>query len=194
MPYGKSALAAAAPVLGLIANAGAEEQAASTYALAADARGISAKFAEKLKSELVGAMKVDGPVNAIEVCNVSAPAIAADASANGWSAGRTSLKTRNPKNAPDAWEKRTLEEFDAAKSAGADAAKLEHFEVIEENGVRTFRFMKAIPVAEPCLACHGEAIKEPVSAKLKELYPDDRATGYKVGDIRGAFTLSSALK
>ncbi len=158
------------------------------------ARAISAAFAGKLKGELVGAMKVDGPVKAIEVCNVAAPAIAADASANGWAVARTSLKTRNPKNAPDAWEKRVLEEFDAAKSKGAEAAKLEHFEVVEKNGARTFRFMKAIPVAEPCLTCHGEAVKEPVKARLAELYPDDRATGYKLGDIRGAFTLSKPLQ
>ena len=194
MPYGKSALAAVSLFLGLAANAGAQEQAASIDALAAEARGISARFAEKLKSELVGAMKVDGPLKAIEVCQIAAPAIAADASANGWSVGRTSLKTRNPKNAPDTWEKRVLEEFDAAKSKGADATRLERFEVVEENGVRTFRYMKAIPVAEPCLTCHGETIKEPVKAKLAELYPNDRATGYKVGDIRGAFTLSKLLQ
>ncbi len=36
-------------------------------------------------------------------------------------------------------------------------------------------------------------MKEPVKAKLAELYPDDRATGYKEGDIRGAFTLSKPL-
>ena len=194
MPYGKSALAAAALFFGFTAIAGAEEQAASPDALAAAARGISATFADKLKGELVGAMKVDGPVKAIEVCNVAAPAIAADASANGWTVARTSLKPRNPKNAPDAWEKRVLEEFDTAKSTGAEAAKLEHFEVVEKDGVRTFRFMKAIPVAEPCLTCHGEAIKEPVKARLAELYPDDRATGYKLGDIRGAFTLSKPLQ
>jgi hypothetical protein len=193
MPYGKSVLAAVALFLGFAADAGAEE-AASPDALAAEARAIAAKFAEKLKSELVVAMKAEGPVKAIEVCNVAAPAIAADASANGWSVGRTSLKTRNPKNAPNAWEMRILEEFDAAQSKGAEAAKLEHFEVVEKNGVRTFRFMKAIPVAEPCLTCHGETIKEPVKAKLAELYPNDRATGYKVGDIRGAFTLSKPLQ
>ncbi len=194
MPYGKRAFAAVALFLGLTANAGAEEQAASTDMLAAEARAIASAFGEKLKGELVGAIKVDGPVKAIEVCNVSAPAIAADASANGWSVGRTSLKTRNTKNAPDAWEKRTLGEFDAAKSAGADATKLERSEMVEKNGVRTFRFMKAIPVAEPCLTCHGESIKAPVKARLAEPYPDDRATGYKVGDIRGAFTLSKPLQ
>ncbi len=194
MSYGKSAFAGVVLFLGLTANAVAEEQATPNDLLAAEARAIASAFGEKLKGELVGAIKVDGAVKAIEVCNVSAPAIAADASANGWSVGRTSLKTRNTKNAPDAWEKRTLEEFDAAKSAGADATKLERSEVVEKNGVRTFRFMQAIPVAEPCLTCHGESIKEPVKARLAELYPDDRATGYKVGDIRGAFTLSKPLK
>jgi hypothetical protein len=140
-------------------------------------------------------MNVDGPLKAIEVCNVAAPAIAADASANGWTVGRTSLKARNPKNAPDAWEEAALKEFDAAKAKGADLKTLEKSEIVEKDGVRTFRFMKAIPTAaEPCLACHGEAIKDPVKAKLAELYPADKATGYKEGDIRGAFTLSKALK
>ena len=194
MPYAKSALAMTALFLGLTVGAAAQEPAASADVLAGEARAIAARFADKLKSELVAAMKVDGPVKAIEVCNVAAPAIAADASANGWSVGRTSLKTRNPKNAPDGWEKRVLEEFDAAKSTGADAAKLEHFEVLENNGVRAFRFMKAITVAEPCLTCHGDAIKEPVKARLGELYPYDRASGYKAGDIRGAFTLSKTLQ
>ena len=180
--------------MGITTNAPAEQQAASTDALAVDARAIAVRFSEKLKSKLMAAMKVDGPVKAIEVCHVAAPAIAADASANGWSVGRTSLKTRNPRNGPDAWEKGTLEELDTAKSTGADVTKLERFEVVEKNGLRTFRFMKAIPVAEPCLTCHGETIKEPVKARLAGLYPEDRATGYKVGEIIGAFTLSKPLQ
>jgi hypothetical protein len=195
MPAGRRAFAATALFFGFIASAGAVEPAASTGALAAEARAAIGKFAEKLKGELMGAMKVDGPVKAIDVCNVSAPAIATDASANGWTVGRTSLKVRNPKNAPDAWEEAALKEFEAAKAKGADPKTLEKSEVVETNGVRTFRFMKAIPAAaEPCLACHGEAIKEPVKAKLAELYPADKATGYKEGDIRGAFTLAKTLK
>jgi hypothetical protein len=194
MPERRRAAATAALFLGLTGAAGAEP-AASPDALAAEARGIVAKFAEKLKGELIGAMKVDGPVKAIEVCNVSAPAIAGEVSAGGWSVGRTSLKVRNSKNAPDAWEQAALKAFDEAEAKGADPKTLEKFEVVENEGVRTFRFVKAIPAAaEPCLACHGEAIKEPVKAKLIELYPADKATGYKEGDIRGAFTLSKTLK
>ncbi len=73
-------------------------------------------------------------------------------------------------------------------------AKLERSEVADVGGVPTFRYMKAIPTAEPCLTCHGVNVAEPVKAKLAQLYPQDQATGFKAGDIRGAFTISKPLK
>jgi hypothetical protein len=158
--------------------------------LAAQARGIASGFAEKLKAELMGAMKASGPVAAIETCNTAAPAIAKGASADGWTVGRTSLKLRNENNAPDAWEKETLQFFEAEKAKGADASKLEKYATVEKDGVKTFRYMKAIVTAEPCLACHGETVADPVKARLGALYAKDQATGFKQGDIRGAFTLS----
>ena len=66
MSYRKSAGAAVALIAALTAAAGAEERATPNDALAAGAREIAGKFAEKLKSELVGATKVEGPVKAIE--------------------------------------------------------------------------------------------------------------------------------
>jgi hypothetical protein len=184
--------------IALLASAGGNamaEDAGANEALTAQARGIAAKFADKLKGELMTAMKADGPVRAIDVCNVAAPAIAGEVSTDGWTVKRTSLKPRNAKAGPDAWEKQTLEFFEAEKAKGADAAKLERSEVADVGGVRTFRYMKAIPTAaEPCLACHGGTIAEPVKAKLAELYPQDQATGYHAGDIRGAFTISKPLK
>ena len=183
--------------IALLASAGGNamaEDGGANEALAAQARGIAAKFADKLKGELVAAMKADGPVKAIEVCNVAAPAIEGEASTDGWTVKRTSLKLRNAKAAPDAWEKQTLEFFEAEKAKGADAAKLERAEIADVGGVSTFRYMKAIPTAEPCLTCHGGNVAEPVKAKLAELYPQDQATGYQAGDIRGAFTISKPLK
>lgn len=53
--------------------------------------------------------------------------------------------------------------------------------------------MKAIPTAGLCLQCHGTAINPEVSAKLNELYPHDKAVGYREGDIRGAFLVTSKL-
>jgi hypothetical protein len=172
----------------------AKNAAGPDAALAAQARGIVSGFSKKLKGELMSAMKASGPVKAIEVCNTAAPAIAKDASTGGWTVGRTSLKLRNENNAPDAWEKETLQFFEAEKAKGADVSKLEKYITIEKDGVKTFRYMKAIPTAKPCLACHGGAVADPVKAKLDALYPKDQATGFKPGDIRGAFTLSKAVK
>jgi len=44
-----------------------------------------------------------------------------------------------------------------------------------------------------CLKCHGEDIDPKVAAKLDALYPQDNARGYKVGQVRGAFTLKKKL-
>jgi hypothetical protein len=163
---------------------------------AAAARGIVKEFATTLQGELGAAMKAGGPVNAIGVCNTRAPAIAADLSKkNNWKVARTSLKPRNTKNAPDAWETRVLNEFEARKAKGEDPAGIEHAEIVTNGGKREFRYMKAIAIAPdaPCLGCHGGKIDPAVSAKLKTLYPQDQATGYNTGDLRGAFTLRHSL-
>ena len=149
-----------------------------------------------LVTELQAAMKAGGPVNAIGVCNKRASAIAADISRkHGWKIGRTSLKYRNPKNAPDAWETQVLQDFEKRKAAGEDPAKLEHYAVVEQDGKQVFRYMKALPIPEgaPCLACHGQKLDPAVAAKLKELYPKDQATGFKTGDLRGAVTITQPL-
>ena len=56
-----------------------------------------------------------------------------------------------------------------------------------------FRFMKAIPTGAVCLKCHGTDLSPAVTAKLTELYPDDKATGFKEGDLRGAFVVVKNL-
>jgi len=157
-------------------------------------RTIIKEFFGNLKGELVSAMKQGGPVHAISVCNTVAPTLAHQQSEkHGWEVARTSLKVRNPDNAPDAWEKAVLDKFDQRKAAGEDPTKIAYYEVVEENGERYFRMMKAIPTGEVCLKCHGSNIAVPVRAKLDELYPGDTARGYSAGDIRGAFTLKKKL-
>jgi len=179
--------------LPLAAHAGAE-----TDPLVAESKQVVKEFFGKLKGELQSAMKEGGPVHAIQVCNTIAPAVAQELSdKHGMRVARTSLKLRNQENAPDAWEQKVLEQFEARRAKGENPAKMAYSEVVEENGQKRFRFMKAIgmpPLDQmPCLKCHGEEIADPVKAKLDELYPDDQARGYKPGQIRGAFTLSKPL-
>ena len=164
----------------------------------AEAKKITGAFFNELKGELVKGMKAGGPVAAIEVCKSLAPAIAIKHSNNtGWDVGRTSLKLRNPSNAPDAWETDVLNKFEERRANGEGPDTLAYAETVEENGEKYFRFMKGIvmpPVDKmPCLKCHGENLDAKTAAKLDELYPQDNARGYKAGQVRGAFTLKKKL-
>jgi mono/diheme cytochrome c family protein len=160
----------------------------------AEGKGIIKAFFGDLKGELVKGMKEHGPVDTISTCHKVAPNLAvAHSQMSGWEVGRTSLKVRNPENAPDAWETAVLNEFEARKAAGEDPKLISKAEIVQEDGRKYFRMMKAIPTAEVCTKCHGAELAEPVAAKLHELYPEDKATGFKVGDLRGAFTLKKPL-
>ena len=162
---------------------------------AAEAKGIVKEFFTSLKGELQSAMKEGGPVNAIVVCKERAPAIAQDLSdKTGWEVGRTSLKLRNPAlNAPDEWEQAVLLKFEERKKDGENVETMAFAEVVETGDGKQYRFMKAIPTGDVCLACHGDAITPDVTAALDEAYPEDQARGYQLGDIRGAFTLAKPL-
>ena len=162
--------------------------------LTAEGQQVIQSFFTDLKGELVKGMKEGGPVHTIDVCSKVAPTLAeAHSQMSGWRIARTSLKPRNPKNAPDAWETQVLMEFETRKAAGEDPSKLMYTEIVEENGHQVFRMMKAIPTAEVCTKCHGVELPEPVVQKLDELYPQDQARGFSVGDLRGAFTLQKDL-
>ncbi len=167
-------------------------------AYAAESKAVVQEFFGQLKGELGKSMKASGPVATIDVCNKTAPAIAKSLSEkHGMSVARTSLKTRNSANAPDAWEEAVLQKFEQRRAAGESPAEMAFFEIVEENGQKNFRFMKAIgmpPLTKmPCLKCHGENIDPKITAKLDELYPEDKARGYKPGQIRGAFTITKPL-
>jgi hypothetical protein len=180
-----------ASLLTLGATAVADE---SMQATINEGKGVIKAFAGDLKGELKKGMKEGGPEKAIEVCKTVAPQLAeAHGQMSGWQVARTSLKVRNADNAPDAWETAVLQEFENRKAAGEDPMKLVKAEVVEEQGHKVFRMMKAIPTAEVCTKCHGGEIAEPLAAKLDELYPEDKARGFKVGDLRGAFTLKKPL-
>lgn len=183
---------AAAPAPDRVADRAAGT--ADTEALAAEAGALAKGYGGTLLAAVKSALETSGPVGAIAFCHDEAPGMAAEQSRrSGWRIARTSLKPRNPNAAPDDYERRVLEEFSRKIAAGAPVAGLSHAEIVETDGGRVFRFMAAIPTAAPCLTCHGSSLKPEVAAKIRELYPADRATGFSEGDMRGAFTLSKPL-
>ena len=161
-----------------------------TAELATSARDITQRFGAALKAELMKGMKQGGPPAAVEACSEKAPGIAQSlALEGGWQVRRTSLKTRNPDNAPDAWEQAALERFDKSVAEGTLASELEFFEIVDGE----FRYLKAIPTEGVCLTCHGDQIAAEIVAALDKRYPDDKARGFHVGDVRGAFSVRKRL-
>ena len=156
--------------------------------LAADAQIIVKRFGSMLKPRLLEAMASGGPGHAVDVCAIEAPKIAADlGQETGWIVKRVSLKPRNLANASaDAFEARILRKFDQRQQAGESPATISHAEMI--NG--QFRFMKAQGTEALGLSCHGESVTPSVLKVIAEHYPEDVATGYSLGQVRGAFSLT----
>ncbi len=161
-----------------------------------EARKVATMVPPKLLAVLTAEIEKGGPEGAIGICREKAPAMAKAASEQtGWSIRRVSLNNRNPKAVPDAWERAVLEDFDRRAAAGESPATLEKGELVTEEGKKSYRYMKALPTLDLCLKCHGPqaSLSPAVKAKLAELYPQDKATGYSVGQIRGAMTIRKPI-
>lgn len=156
-----------------------------------EAREASMTFQNALKKELMSAMQSGGPLKAVEVCHSRAPEIAEEiGKQTGWEIGRTSLKTRNENNMPSDAERDVLEEFEQRKNNGEAISTLEWWQENEE----AIAYMKAIPMKGMCASCHGSNVSPSLKQHINEFYLYDMATGFKVGDIRGAFTLKKYLE
>ncbi len=172
--------------------AGAEARASEPAALER-ARGMTKTFAAELQATLLAAIEAGGPVHAIGVCKHDAPRITAAQASEGWSLSRTALRVRNPANAPSDWQRAVLERWQAQLTAGevADPATLEW----SDTSAGEFRYMRGIALGGVCLTCHGasEQLGEGVAAALAEHYPADQATGFAVGQLRGAIVVRGPI-
>ncbi len=156
-------------------------------AVEAEAKALVQQLAGQLKPRLQQAIAEGGPAQATGVCANFAPALMDELSASsGWEVRRVSLQPRNRERAtPDAWERDVLERFSAGQAAGTPAAELNYGKKV--NG--RYRYMQAQGVEPLCLMCHGTELAAPVKSALAKYYPDDSATGYSLGEVRGAISL-----
>lgn len=158
------------------------------------AHAVTQTFHERYKVELNTALK-DGPVAAIGAYAEFAPGLASTLSEETpFEITRTAARVRNADNLPDAWELANLEKFEKEIKAGADPKKLEVYSVTTTTeGQKLFRYMRPITMGEQCLVCHGTEVKGDVKAEIAKTYPDDKAIGYNLNELRGAFTLIQQL-
>ena len=137
---------------------------------------LLAPFKTNLKNELVTSMQ-SGLDEAIAACNTAAPAIAGSLSVDGVVMGRSSHKLRNPANAAPDWVAPVMERYLAGKSQPVS--------VELDDGRRGY--LEPIMMQPLCLTCHGQELQPAVAEKLAQLYPEDEATGFAEGDLRGVF-------
>ncbi len=161
-------------------------------------RSIAGDLLGQLGQKLKAAMSTDGPVAAVSVCKESAPAIARQLSvANDAKVTRVGTRVRNQNmGIPNAWQKEALTQFEARLSQGEKAADIEYWQVADNgHGKSELRYAKAIAVQPQCLSCHGSAqdIAAPLAEKLRIEYPNDQATGYSVGQLRGAVVVTRPI-
>ena len=155
----------------------AAEPSRSDFEQRADA--ATKRFGRELQAALEGAIAEGGPEHAIGLCNHMAPQITSSHSVDGLRLRRVGVRVRNHEtNVPT----------DAERAAMMKLTREAPTTVATLNGKR--KFLRAIYVGSPlCLNCHGTNIKPKVKEKLDELYPEDEATGFFLGDLRGAFVV-----
>lgn len=146
---------------------------------------ITTRVQKLLLANVMTAMKAGGPVNAVEFCNIHAMPLT-DSLAGEYNCviQRVSDKYRNPAN--------KLSEADADILVKMSSSVPIKPVLASENGRMVY--YKPIKIAMPaCLSCHGSAGKEIESKTLEiitQKYPNDRAIGYKEGDLRGLWKIT----
>lgn len=141
-----------------------------------------------LLQNVAGAIQKGGIDYAIEFCNIQAMPLT-DSIADHLKVyiQRLSDKNRNPDNAIQtqmdsiAWEKMKSEKTDFTKQ--------------DKNG--EVYYYKPILIAMPtCIKCHGgkNDISESTQRIINQKYPNDKAVGYQMGDLRGMWKIKLTME
>ncbi len=157
------------------------------FAFAADMDVQKQKAAAgELKKTLIGELKAkmsEGPIGAVEFCSKNAMNITDSvAKKHGLNIKRVSEKNRNSKNIVDESDKKALIQF-----ADAIAKNKKPQDSIIVDG----KYYEPMLTNEMCAVCHGKEndMSKDVKEKIKQVYPNDKAVGYGVGELRGAIVV-----
>lgn len=151
-------------------------------------KAVADSVGNLLKSNLMRAMAEGTPSGAVQFCNANALSLTTNLDERYNSiTKRTSHKLRNPVNAPSELESKVIANYQAdIMAARPPAPKV----AIDKQGRKVF--FSPIFTGGPCLVCHGDEanMDETLRAKLTELYPDDKAKGFNIDDLRGIWSIT----
>ena len=161
----------------------------------ADAREVADELTTELKRLLSDELAKGGFTGAVRICGEKAQTLAGQFNAaRGASARRVSLRYRNRNDQPDDYERAMLERWQTlldSKQFPKESAQV----VSDAQGRKHLRYLRPIVVQAMCLTCHGNPAQIPaeVTEVIRQRYPSDLATGYAVGDLRGAVSVRVPL-
>lgn len=165
----------------LIASPSVEEQATLK------GNQISTALLQKLGGELKSQMQTSGPIGALHFCSQNALTLTEQiAKESKTSIKRISINNRNPVNQGNKDEIALLNEWDKLLKKGQPLPEQKLVKVSNS----TIMYYKPIVINnEACLKCHGNVEGELAKA-IHTTYPEDKATGYKMGDLRGMIAVT----
>lgn len=152
-------------------------------------RGLNYALATKavLGKNLIGAIQNKGTVEAITFCNEKAyPLTDSMAVAHNASIKRVSDKPRNQINTAN------TDELEHIKTFKKVIENNEEPSAIVKESDNTIHVYYPITTNAMCLQCHGkpnEDIQKQTLKKLLDLYPNDKATGYGLNEVRGIWSI-----
>jgi len=173
-------------ILSSCSNKLSEEQVAKYRT---EGKEMAMATAKKLGSNLSQKMKEGGVKEAVPFCNTMAYSLTEEMSKKyNAEIRRISDKLRNDKNKPNDEEKIIIDRYKNALAANKELKP-----VVEIDASGNPHFYAPIILQKKCLACHGSVGNE-VSVKtdslIKSFYPNDKAVGFKEGDLRGIWSIT----
>lgn len=148
-----------------------------------EAKLLASDLRTSLMQNLSEKISKEGVEKAVPYCHANVKAIAKGAARDRiekYEFGRTSHKIRNASNHPQPWAESYLKEF-----AGSTKGQIKKDFILHDLGNGKKVYMEPLYVEAKCLLCHGENVAANVGSKIKDLYPNDKATGFKQGEFRG---------
>lgn len=140
-----------------------------------------------LKTNLVSAMQNGGPAQAVQFCNTKAMPLTNSYSEKYFTeVKRVSDRNRNPANAPNQKELEVINDFKRTLEAGQPLSpKIS----IDAEGKKNY--YAPIFTGGVCLTCHGNPknMQPELVTVIDSLYPEDKAKGYGIDELRGIWSI-----
>ena len=135
-------------------------------------------------------MKHGGPMEALDFCSNQAFDITEQVNTKlpkGVSVKRISSKFRSPTNRPTKNELAILDSFQKMQELNVVLPK----HLVEKVDSHTYKYYKPLVIKKQvCLKCHGNIENMPLKKEIESRYPQDKAMGYKMNDLRGAVVVT----